>query len=207
MGTRRIKLTGIVLAGIAGLGLAWAPSALAFKCSHVLDKFNRPTSGTLGSAWTERAFHVGVQLHRAFNAQSDPALATYKGVKSKSACADVFAPTSLGYVAIDLGYKNLKHNIFIKVQGSGGMFDTAYAYRGNNGVPLVTNYSTGLTPFSSAQMYVTWSGSTVKLEISTLFNNRAQQEWTITGVSTAGLGNKIGLGIYGGASADNYAIP
>jgi hypothetical protein len=56
-------------------------------------------------------------------------------------------------------------------------------------------------------MYVTWRRSTVKLEISTLFNNEAQQQWVIHGVSTAGLGRKIGLGIYGGAAADNFAIP
>jgi hypothetical protein len=120
---------------------------------------------------------------------------------------DVYASASLGYVAIDLGYKNRKNNIFIKVQGSSGAFDTAYAYHGNNGSPLVSNYSTALTPFASAEMYVTWRRSTVKLEISTLFNNEAQQHWVIHGVSTAGLGRKIGLGIYGGAAADNFAIP
>jgi hypothetical protein len=208
----RIKLVGAVAAGVFGMALASAPSALAFKCNHILDKFNRPNSTTLGSTWTERSAGLGIQNHRAANPSFKNALATYNGVESPSACVNVYANgATVQYVAIVLGYRNLKNNIFIKVQDNfaSGKFTRAYAYRGNNGSggDLVGNYYEDLTPFQKAEIYVTWSGSTVKLLISTLFNNQAQQKFVIHGVSTAGLGKRIGLAVYNGALADNFAIP
>jgi hypothetical protein len=213
MGSGRIKLAGIAAAGAIGLPLGLAPSALGagFNCAHRVDNFNRHNSSTLGSAWTEQAFDIGIQAHRAFNANSDFALATLNGVKSNSACVDVYAHGSrVDYVAIDLGYKDLSNNIFIKVQdnNSSGDFDTAFAYRGNNSFsPLVTHDIKHLTPFTKAEIYVTWKGSAVKLEISTKFNQKAQQTYVFRNVQTAGLGKKVGLGIFNGASADNFAIP
>jgi hypothetical protein len=209
----RIKVAAIAVTGVVGLGLASAPSALAFSCSHRLDNFNRPASSTLGSAWTDEAYEIGIAHHRAINPNSTIALATYNGAKSDSACADVYTNgAAIQYVAIVLGYRNLSNNIFVKVQDNtaSGSFNSAFAYRADNDVtrPLGTgNDYKVLTPFSSAEIYVTWSGSTVKLEISTKFNNKPQQKWVIHGVSTAGLGKKIGLGMYGGDYADNFAIP
>jgi hypothetical protein len=203
---------GIAVAGITGLGLASAPSALAFNCSHRLDNFNRSNSTTLGSAWTERSPGIGIQNDRATNPKFTTALATYKGAKSDSACLAVRANgDKIQYAGIVLGYNNLANNIFVKVQDNAenGKFDTAYAYRGDNTTqPLGTGSdSKSLTPFKRAEIYVTWSGSTVKLEISTSLNGKPQQKFVIHGVSTAGLGKKIGLAMYGGTLADNFAIP
>jgi hypothetical protein len=208
-----VKMLGAALAGVCGMGLVVsAPSALAFSCAHRLDSFNRPPSLTLGPSWTEQSPGIGIQHLKATNPAYSSALATYNGAKSHSACADVYTRlTGIQYVAIVLGYKNLAHSIFLKVQEtnpSSGQFDKAYAYRGNNTPhPLGTGRdSKRLTPFSGAEIYATWTGSTVKLLISTAFNNRPQQKFVIHGVSTSGLGKKIGLGIYGGAYADNFAI-
>ena len=206
----RFKAAGIAALGVVSLGLATAPSSLAFSCKHRLDKFNRPDSSTLGPAWRERDPGIEIQNHRAYNPAFSPALATFKGAKSHSACVDVYANAdATQYVAIVLGYKNLKNNIFIKVQDNsmGGSFDTAFAYRGNDGAPLVSDYTAPLTPFTSAVIFVSWRGSTVKLEMSIAFNKEPQQKVAFHGVSTAGLGKRIGLGVFDGAYADNFAIP
>jgi hypothetical protein len=206
----RVKIAGIVCASFVGLGLASAPSALAFNCGHRLDGFNRPDSTSLGAAWNERAPSIGVEANAATNPNATTALATYNGVHANQACADVFDNgVNVEYVAIVLGYKNLQNSIFVKVQNNADLnaFSHVFFYRGNNGNNGQLAGSRVVKPFVGARIHVAWRGSKVELDIDTNFNNKPDQRIVIRHVSTAGLGRKIGLGIYGHAFADNFSVP
>ncbi len=197
-----------VLAAVA-ITLIWAPAASAFDCGVPLDKFNRADSATLGSAWNAPFAGIGVQNKAATNPAFSEGLATFRGRKAAQACADVSIIGSGTYVALVLGYGGLADNLFVKVQDNNGSgdFDTAYFYRGNNGDDLVTDQSVkALAPFVSGRIHLLWSGSKLQLDIDTDFDNRPEQTVRLGGFATSNLGTGVGLGIFGGAVADNFAI-
>jgi Ca2+-binding RTX toxin-like protein len=199
-----------LVVAVAGLTLLWAPSAQAFNCGTTLDSFTSGNSTNLGPNWTEQAPDPAIEAQGFTVVAAQTGLATFNGIQSTEACADVATPAGGGtsYAAIVLKYANLTTNAFIKVQDSnpGISFDTLYFYKGNNGSTASPSQSIPV-PFASARLHVSFIGTTVTVDIDTNFDN--QPETTLTGLNFAntGLGTGIGLGAYGHARLDNFAIP
>lgn len=199
-----------LVTAVAGLALFWAPSAQAFECGTLLDTFTRANGTSLGSNWTEQAPNPAIEAQGFTVVAAQTGLATFNGIQSTEACADVATPAAggLSYAAIVLKYANLTTNAFIKVQDqqAGNSFDTLYFYKGNNGTTASPAQAIPV-PFQSGRLHVAFNGTTVTVDIDTNFDN--QPETTLTGQNFAntGLGTGIGLGAYGHARLDNFSIP
>jgi Ca2+-binding RTX toxin-like protein len=203
-----MKRALLLVTAVAGLALFWAPSAQAFNCGTTLDSFTRANSTNLGPSWTEQAPDPAILGQTFTVAAAQTGLATFNGVQSNDACVDVQPGAGLSYAAIVLKYADLSpNNVFIKIQGA-GTFNQAWFYKGNNGIAwnLGTNPH-ALVAFSSARFHVSVNGTTVTADIDTNFDNLPEQTVVEQNLPTTGLGNGIGLGAYGGARLDNFAIP
>jgi hypothetical protein len=199
---RRLAL----IAALVGVAFAVAPGAgSAFSCGVSLDRFNRANSADLGSNWAIRSSSIGIDSQVATNADTTTALATFKPRGAHEACVDVAASgPGAQSVAIVLRYANLDDNVLIKVvSNDGSSFDSAYYYRGNSFHPLRSGSK--LRKFSHGRIHVWSKGTRARLDIDTNSDNKPEQSFTVKGIKAAGLGSKIGLGIYGGATADNFA--
>lgn len=197
-----------LIAALVGAAFAVAPGvASAFSCGVSLDGFNRPNSADLGSNWALQNSSIGINNLAATNGAATTALATFNPRGANEACVDIASGgANLQYVGIVLRYASLAENVFIKVQdnNSDGTFDRAFYYRGNNGSTDTLKTFDDVTPFSQGRIHVWSKGTKARLDIDTDFDNHAEQSFAVTGITTAGLGNGIGLAIYNGAIADNY---
>ena len=183
----------LILAAVASL-LAGAANA------DVLDNFNRPDAGTLGSAWTQLSGVASVASNQATG--SDFAFSILNGVSSDSVSFDIHNNgESLQYIAAVLGY-SAGSNYYIKIQNNNGAgFNTFGFYRGN-GITQYFNYLS--SDFYNAHIVVSGVGSVYSLDITP--DVGASQHYSYDyGVVYDGTG--VGLGFYGPASADNFAIP
>jgi hypothetical protein len=198
-----------LIAALVGVAFAVAPGvASAFSCGVSLDKFNRADSANLGSSWAEQANAIGITGNAATNAAANSALATFNPRSGTEACIDVTTNgAALQYAGIVLRYADIDNSIFIKVQDNSvdGTFDTAYFYRGNNGSSGALRSNAAVTPFSSGRIHVWSKGTKARLDIDTNFDNRPEQSFNVTGISTAGLGTLFGISSYGGAKVDNFS--
>ena len=206
-----MKKTAALIAAIAGMVLYLAPSAqAAFNCGTTLDTFTRANSTNLGTNWTEVAPNPAIAQGAFTDPLAETGLATYNGATANEACADVFSAPNLSYAAIDLQYGSLTSNVFVKVQDNVAPytgFDTLYFYKGNNGAAFGGSTPRPLTPFTAGRFHVIVNGTNVTADIDTNFDGNAEQSFTQGGLTTTGLGTQIGLGAYGNARLDNFAIP
>jgi len=173
----------------------------------ILDNFNRP-NGPIGSAWTNRAGTFLVSNNAAVG--SPMALSTYNGVTSSVAEADVQSVgTSLEYIGLVLGYKDISNNLFVKVQNTDGdtKFDHGACYKGNNANTgsFGLGYFVLSSPFTSAHMRVELVGSTVTMTFSNIDGGTGTQTYTCTEAPATG-GSGVGIAGYSGVSRiDNFA--
>ena len=194
---------------IALLPLCLVISSLFTDDAHtqgLLDDFNRP-DGPIGGNWTVQTgeFHV---VNNA--AQGGPmALATYDGIASGSVEADVAVTgTALQYVALVLGYADINNTLFLKVQQqeSGGMFDHAACYTGNNGPGFGLGFFRLDAPFSFAHMRADLNEGAVTITFSNIDGGSGTQTYICEGAPSTG-GNGIGIAGYdiNFGTIDNFA--
>jgi hypothetical protein len=201
------KTLGRLLLGLAAGWLCLTSPAVS---GIILDDFNRSDSTNMGLNWTEQTGDFSISSNRATG--TDYSLMTFIGATSNSVTVDAFPTGTLSYVAIVLGYASLNYNLFLKVQNQGGgtEFNTAAFYLGNNGSDNGAWSQAGFfslsSPFASARMTATLSGTTVTLDFDTNFDGVAEQSYS-RGSVPLGLGSGIGLGAYGYATMDNFSIP
>jgi hypothetical protein len=201
---RRLAL----IAALVGVAFAVAPGvASAFSCGVLLDNFNRADSANLGPNWALQANAIGISSNAATNSAANEALATYNPRNASEACIDVATSGAVTqYAGIVLRHADLNNSIFIKVQDNNndGAFERAFFYRGNNGAGGTLRPFVDFTPFSSGRIHVWSKGTNARLDIDTDFDNRPEQSFTVTGITTAGLGTLTGIAGYGGAKIDNF---
>lgn len=177
----------------------------AANAQVVVDTFNRPDGTDLGANWTEQAGDASIVNHAVQG--TNLTLITLNDAVSNTVSADVFFNgTALQYAALVLGYAGVADNLFVKVQNNSGSagYDTAFYYYGNNGSGFAS--TDALIPFTSARLSLTWIDAAITLLIDTNFDGVPEQSFTRTGFSTASLGTGVGLGFYGAASFDNFAL-
>ncbi len=171
----------------------------------VLDDFNRP-DGPLGSNWIVQTGSFGIVSNTARG--SGEALATFVGGTGTALEADVAANGTTGtdYVALVLDYASVSSNLFLKVQAnSGGPFNTAACYVGNNGNSFGLGFFNLSSSFSTAHMRVERVGTTVTMTFSNINGGSGTQTYTCNAAPATG-GTGIGMGGYAGTSwLDNYA--
>lgn len=110
------------------------------------------------------------------------------------------------YVALLSRYESFDSCLHVKVQDndSNGTFDRAFFYGGMNGNSIGLA-SRALTPFSQAKIRTITVGNTVTLEIDTDFDGDPEQ--VLGPYDTPDFpGTRVGLGFYGPAQADNFAV-
>ncbi len=139
--------------------------AIAFAASlapaAILDDFNRPDNNTLGPNWTVVNGGAGITGNRAAGL-SNQSLVVYDSVSAPGAFVDVYnTGADLQYAALVLGYSGANSNYFIKVQNQNGgtEFGNYAFYYGNNGSGGSGVFNTLNTPFSSARIWATYSGT------------------------------------------------
>jgi PEP-CTERM motif len=202
--------SSLVAAVVVGLGLGATSRAQATTVT--LDDFNRLDAPTLGPNWTTQAGSIGITSNRAGNTAIGFTLATWNGLSSNMVVIDVFdSPTGTAkFAAAVLGYNNNLNNLYIKVQdnGNGTMFDSYAFYFGINGMNNIAwsgfAFNSLSSPFSSARMFVSLSGTTVTLAFDTNFDGSIDQTYTAGSVPLGLLGGGIGIGALNAATIDNF---
>lgn len=180
------KLLGLLVAGML--------SGSAFAAT---DDFNRTA---LGTNWTVQS--GSFSLDGATAGGSGLGLATYEpGSGSNSASLDVAFHPGTEYAALVLGYQDLGHNAFIKVQTQNGpgTVDHAAFYYGNNGGGSFFNVL-GLSD-SNFSMTASLVGSLATLTIT---GGSGTQTFTHD-YGAASFGSGVGVGVYGNARLDNFS--
>lgn len=205
----------LLAASVAAIGLmalsVSTASAASFNCDVPLDNFNRPDGVGLGPGWTGQEASMNIETNSATNPNTTPGLATWNGtVSSQQACVDVSDNgTGTQYAAIDLGYRDLSNNAFVKVQHNSSVgFDVAYMYYGNNGeCQIIGGCNFAITPFHAARLHATLNPASgeVVLDIDTNFDNVPEETISKTYNAPFDFGNAIGLGAYGHPFLDNFA--
>lgn len=202
-----------VLVFVLALGLVLSISLTAGADSF-FDDFNRPDAADLGPNWTIGYGSIGISNNKAFSSYSGPNYAIVNGFSgeyslTKLSVDAVSTSTDLNYVALMLGYNAGNGNcLFVKVQdqSSGdGKYEHAAFYYGNNGPGHFFELN---TPFDAGRISVfAVDKDTIQLDIDSDFNGVADQSYThkYSEGEILGLGDGIGLGMYGPALADNYA--
>ena len=201
-----MKLTLVLIAGLAACGLAYAQS----------DDFNRPDGTNMGPNWTEVAGDWRIENQQARSSPtSSTDLMTFNNYHSTQPTvqADVYylGSARVVYAALVSRYLNSGQNLFIKVQdnNSNGDFERVFFYQGNNGGAWAGMTggpsSVDVTPFTSARIWTVVSGTDITLNIDRDMNGIPEDSLTRGNIPAGG--DMIGLGGYGNAAFDNFAIP
>ncbi len=183
--------------------------------STACDSFNRADSSDLGPDWVERE---GDTFLAGGSARCMPGVALMTHARAGSPYADArvtarFKQQSgvLFYVAVVAGYAGPDDCVFAKVQDNDfdGAFDRVFFYRGDNN-PWSTQYTFALAaPTTGGVMRLSFEdeGNTAVLEIEDEFTGAAAV-FRCSGVRgfASALGTSVGLGLYGGASADDFEL-
>lgn len=168
------------------------------------DDFDRPDSPDLGAGWTTVVPSIGIHNNMATNPEGTFGLSLYNGGLDHNLDFYLFAQASAqgrpNYVALAIDYLDESRGVFIKIgdlQGD-GFFDQIELRQGNNGALL----DFGIFQFDTPVQDQT---------IGACFHNGR----LVTMVPTAGIflysdltglevGDQAGIGISGGAMADNF---
>jgi len=183
------------------------PSAVLMQA--ILDDFNR-ADGPIGANWTVHDGACNVSNNAAVC--SSMGRATFNAAPGNGDTAEMDVAdngTGLQYAALLLNYGAGSANLFIKVQNQSGgtQFGHAGCYTGNNGAPFGLGFFTLTSPFSTAHMKATRSGTTVTLEFTNIDGGtQPDQTYVCTGAPAAE-GTGIGIaGFAGIARMDNFAV-
>ncbi|MCC7434177.1 MAG: PEP-CTERM sorting domain-containing protein [Methanoregulaceae archaeon] len=175
------------------------------------DNFDRPDAGDLGSNWTNVAGTIGIVNNQAMapSTSTNVALVTgYSDTAANTAISFDVSHTSgtVAFAAAVLGYTSNSSSIFVKVQDnlSDGTFNRAFFYIGDNGSGGGFGFD-DMTPFTSARVYVWFSGTVASLGIDTNFDMVLDQTYS-RDYGTSAWGTGAGLSAYGDAAIDNYGI-
>lgn len=194
------------LVAIGGLTLASSAMSASF-----FDDFNRANSGNLGANWVNATGSIGIVNNAAQAPSQSTNVALVNGysdtVQNTSISFDVLHSTSsVTYAAAVLGHSSSSNSAFIKVQDntSSGTFNRVFFYIGDNGAGGSLGFF-DMTAFSTARIYVSFAGSVATLGVDSNFDTVIDQSYSADYGSTS-FGTGAGLGAYGSASIDNYAI-
>ncbi|MFN8221368.1 MAG: PEP-CTERM sorting domain-containing protein, partial [Fimbriimonadales bacterium] len=172
--------------------------------SQWVDNFDRSNSPDLGSNWTAVVPSIGIRDNMATNPEDTFGLSLYNGGLDHDKDFYLFARASAegrpNYVALAIDYLDESRGVFIKIgdlQGD-GFFDQIELRQGNNGALL----DFGIFQFDTPVQDQT---------IGACFHNGR----LVTMVPMAGIflysdltglevGDQTGIGISGGAMADNF---
>lgn len=175
----------------------------------ILDDFNR-ADGPIGGNWTVRDGFCNVASNAAVC--GDVGRATFNGAPGNGDTAEMDVAdngTALQYAALLLNHGAGSSNLFLKVQNQSGgnQFGHAACYTGNNGAGFGAGFFALTSPFSTAHMRATRSGTTVTIEFTNIDGGaQANQTYVCSGAPPAE-GTGVGIGGYAGiARMDNFAV-
>ncbi|HOC42236.1 MAG TPA: hypothetical protein PKJ99_04375 [Thermoanaerobaculales bacterium] len=179
----------------------------------ILDDFNR-ADGPIGAGWTVHDGYCNVVSNAAVCGGMGRATFNGGGAAGDTAEVDIATNgTALQYAGLLLNYGAGATNLFLKVQeqSSTGQFSNAACYTGNNGGAFGLGFFTLTSPFATAHMEATRSGSDVTIVFSNVDGGaQPDQTYVCTG-APAPEGTGIGIIGYDGiARMDNFgsdAIP
>jgi hypothetical protein len=199
-----MKTTFLLVAATASLFAGSVASAA------VVDDFNRPDAPTLGANWTLQAGSATISGNAATAGVAAESLATLNGVSSNTVSFDVVNNgTALQYVAGAIGFGN-GDSIFVKVQNNGigngastGAGFDRFGFYINNDDNAIGSFGFLSGVFDSGNVSISLLGSIATLTITPTIG--AIQTYTYDYGFTP-LGTGVGLGLYGNATADNFAV-
>ncbi|MBP7797024.1 MAG: DUF11 domain-containing protein [Thermoanaerobaculaceae bacterium] len=175
----------------------------------ILDTFDRP-DGPIGANWTVHDGTCNVSNNAAVCA--NVGRATFNGAPGTGDTAEMDVAnngTELQYAALLLNYGAGTSNPFLKVQNQSGgtQFGHAGCYTGNNGSGFGLGFFQLSSPFSTAHMKATRSGTTVTIELTNIDGGaQPNQTYVCTGAPAAE-GTGVGIAGYAGyARMDNFAV-
>jgi len=175
------------------------------------DNFNRPNFGNLGANWVNQTGSIGIVSNAAQAPSQSINVALVNGyadtVLNTKISFDVFhSSATVAFAGAVLGHASSSSSAFIKVQDntSVGTFNRVFFYVGNNGTGGSMGFD-DMVGFSSARIYVSFTGTVATLGVDSNFDTVIDQSFSRDYGSTSfGLG--AGLAAYGDARVDNYAI-
>lgn len=170
----------------------------------VVDDFDRSNSPDLGNNWTTVVPSIGIRDNMATNPEDTFGLSLYNGGLDHGKDFYLFARASAegrpNYVALAIDYLDESRGVFIKIADleGDGFFDQVELRRGNNGSLL----DFGIHPFETHVQNST---------IGACFHNGRLLTMVLganltlsSDLSGEQVGDQIGIGISGGAMADNF---
>lgn len=208
----RFTRSGFALAVLAVVLVAMPSAARA--TTIVLDNFNRADSANLGANWTQQTGTCAIASNQADC--GNLGLATYNGGAGSGVGADVFSSgATLDYVGLVIGYADLGHNLFIKVQNQDSTpgFEAIGFYFGNNGSnnPLWSDSGflvSGLPNILSAHMEISLVGTDLHLDLDSNFDGVPDFSFVRNNVPVGLLGTGIGISGFDArlATLDNFGV-
>lgn len=175
----------------------------------ILDDFNR-ADGPIGANWTVHDGSCNVSNNAAVCAGFGRATFISAPGTGDTAEMDVANNgTSLQFAALLLNYGAGSSNLFLKVQNQSGVdhFDRAACYTGNNGSGFGLGFFSLSSPFSTAHMKATRSGTTVTIEFTNIDGGAQSDQTYVCTDAPAAEGTGVGIGGYTGlARMDNFAV-
>ena len=201
----------------------WVAATLATsgtaRANTACDDFNRP-DGPVGGDWGIISGALGIvsqQIHSASNGNS---WMLHNSAKSNYQDAVVefdLVPgrPGLSYSAAVIGYNPLTgEDLYIKVQGSGGVYGNYGFYHGFNGGAYNGWGGFFSLPVAIAEgrvsVYLTNNGDTANLDIDENYDGIVDHHFEAAGVVTSGLaallGDGTGYGTYGDGAGDNWSL-
>lgn len=205
--TRTMARPGIRTAGSAASALLLALLVVfvptTAHAALATDDFDRADGG-LGAAWTTVGGSLGIVGGRATGTDNSAALLSGASGTRTSVVAYA-SPGRLSYVSLFGGYTDPGAAFFAKVQDNSadGRFDTVWFYYGQNGNGGVLNTSLAV-PVSAARIALTMSGNTGTFTVDSNFDGIPEESFTAT--FPGGAAPAAGVGFYGGAQADDFAV-
>lgn len=198
----------MILFALSTLALAQAPA-------DACDRFDRADAPDPGPAWTLESGAIGVQ-DGAARCWAPASLMTHAEARAPWAearleCRFGLTRAEISYVALVAGFADLDASVFVKVQDNDGSgdFDHVYFYRGNNGHQWSTEYRHALAmPRTGGILRLQFEDDGDVAVLTVLDEDGgALEEFSCAGLlaSSGGLGDQIGVGLYGAAYADDFA--
>lgn len=195
-----------ILLAIGGLTLASSAMSASF-----FDDFNRANSANLGANWVNATGSVGIVNNAAQAPSQSTNVALVNGysdtVQNTTISFDVaHSSNTVAFAGAVLGHSSSSMSAFIKVQDntSAGNFNRVFFYIGNNGAGGSLGF-VDMTGFSSARIYVGFTGTVATLGVDSNFDTVIDQSYSADYGAT-GFGTGAGLTAFGDARIDNYAI-